>query len=62
MTLSSRKSPFKDIMLFPIHKVDNPAICKVSDMQGHLDRCTDQTRHGELDNGRHPYPVVHATH
>jgi hypothetical protein len=58
----SRKSHFKDVMSINIYKVDSPAICKVSDMQGHLDRCTDQTRHGELDNGRHPYPLVHATH
>jgi hypothetical protein len=57
-----RKSYFKDLMSLHIYKVDSPAICKVSDMQGHLDRCTDQTRRGELDNGRHPYPAVHATH
>jgi len=57
-----RKSYFKDGMSLHIYKVDSPAICKVSDMQGHLDRSTDQTRQGELDNGRHPYPMVHATH
>ena len=58
----SRKSHFKDLMSLHIYKVVSPAICKVGDMQGHLDRRTDQTRHGELDNGYEPYPVLHATH
>jgi hypothetical protein len=56
------ESQSKDLMTLHISIVGIPALCKVSDVQGNLDRYTDQTRHGELDNGGRHYPGAHARH